>query len=159
MFMCSLLKRKKYKTCFACIKYFLLMEEELWKHLCCLSGLWSLLKHLGLLGRNCKPAGTGGYGRVKVALPNSRGMLYSTVKWGSNWDFYYRAAKYINGLWVLYGLLALSAVDAHLFCVLQNVSVSLPSQHHSQNELYIGIGLSVVLLAILILALFLTRRK
>uniref|UniRef100_A0A8C6J026 Uncharacterized protein n=1 Tax=Melopsittacus undulatus TaxID=13146 RepID=A0A8C6J026_MELUD len=41
---------------------------------------------------------------------------------------------------------------------LQNVSVSLPSQQHSQNVLYIGIGLSVVLLAILILALFLTRQ-
>ncbi|KAM8993827.1 hepatitis A virus cellular receptor 1 homolog isoform 1-T1 [Ara ararauna] len=40
---------------------------------------------------------------------------------------------------------------------LQNLSVSLPSQRHSQNELYIGIGLSVAILAVLILALFLTR--
>ncbi|KFQ73316.1 hypothetical protein N335_13817, partial [Phaethon lepturus] len=39
---------------------------------------------------------------------------------------------------------------------LQNVSVSLPSHQYSENGLYIGIGLCVVLLAILILALFLT---
>ncbi|NXF29342.1 HAVR1 protein, partial [Nyctibius bracteatus] len=39
---------------------------------------------------------------------------------------------------------------------LQNVSVSLPSQHYSENGLYIGIGLCAALLAILILALFLT---
>ncbi|KFQ86825.1 hypothetical protein N337_04534, partial [Phoenicopterus ruber ruber] len=38
---------------------------------------------------------------------------------------------------------------------LQNASVSLPRQQHSENGLYIGIGLCAVLLAILILALFL----
>ncbi|KAM9289325.1 hepatitis A virus cellular receptor 1 homolog isoform 1-T1 [Morus bassanus] len=41
---------------------------------------------------------------------------------------------------------------------LQNMSVSLPSQQYSENGLYIGIGLCAVLLAILILALFLTRQ-
>ncbi|XP_075367124.1 hepatitis A virus cellular receptor 2 homolog [Mycteria americana] len=41
---------------------------------------------------------------------------------------------------------------------LQNTSVSFPSQQYSENGLYIGIGLCVVLLAILILALFLTRQ-
>ncbi|NWW90905.1 HAVR1 protein, partial [Rhynochetos jubatus] len=39
---------------------------------------------------------------------------------------------------------------------LQNVSLSFPSQQYSENGLYIGIGLCAVLLAILILALFLT---
>ncbi|NWS65529.1 HAVR1 protein, partial [Crotophaga sulcirostris] len=39
---------------------------------------------------------------------------------------------------------------------LQNVSVSLPIQHYSENRLYIGIGLCVALLVIVILALFLT---
>ncbi|XP_068264928.1 hepatitis A virus cellular receptor 1 homolog isoform X2 [Nyctibius grandis] len=39
-----------------------------------------------------------------------------------------------------------------------NVSVSLPSQHYSENGLYIGIGLCAALLAVLILALFLTRK-
>ncbi|NXN71280.1 HAVR1 protein, partial [Himantopus himantopus] len=39
---------------------------------------------------------------------------------------------------------------------LQNPSVSRPTQQYSENWLYIGIGLSVVLLAILFLALFLT---
>ncbi|KFV40821.1 hypothetical protein N341_01152, partial [Tyto alba] len=39
---------------------------------------------------------------------------------------------------------------------LQNVSVSLSGQQYSENGLYIGIGLCAVLLAILILALFLT---
>ncbi|NXS42522.1 HAVR1 protein, partial [Balaeniceps rex] len=38
----------------------------------------------------------------------------------------------------------------------QNTSVSLPSLQYSENGLYIGIGLCAVLLAILILALFLT---
>ncbi|NXD76413.1 HAVR1 protein, partial [Halcyon senegalensis] len=38
---------------------------------------------------------------------------------------------------------------------LQNMSVSLSSQHYSENGLYIGIGLCAVLLTILILALFL----
>uniref|UniRef100_A0A8C8AGQ6 Ig-like domain-containing protein n=1 Tax=Otus sunia TaxID=257818 RepID=A0A8C8AGQ6_9STRI len=42
---------------------------------------------------------------------------------------------------------------------LQNASLSLSSQQYSENGLYIGIGLCAVLLAILILALFLTRRK
>ncbi|XP_009970548.2 hepatitis A virus cellular receptor 1 homolog isoform X1 [Tyto alba] len=41
---------------------------------------------------------------------------------------------------------------------LQNVSVSLSGQQYSENGLYIGIGLCAVLLAILILALFLTRQ-
>ncbi|KAM6116163.1 hepatitis A virus cellular receptor 2 homolog [Pterocles gutturalis] len=41
---------------------------------------------------------------------------------------------------------------------LQNVSVSLPNQQYSENGLYIGIGLCAALLAILILALFLTRQ-
>ncbi|KAM6408468.1 hepatitis A virus cellular receptor 2-like [Rhynochetos jubatus] len=41
---------------------------------------------------------------------------------------------------------------------LQNVSLSFPSQQYSENGLYIGIGLCAVLLAILILALFLTRQ-
>ncbi|KAM6122935.1 hepatitis A virus cellular receptor 2-like [Phoenicopterus ruber ruber] len=41
---------------------------------------------------------------------------------------------------------------------LQNASVSLPRQQHSENGLYIGIGLCAVLLAILILALFLARQ-
>ncbi|GAB0195955.1 hepatitis A virus cellular receptor 1 [Grus japonensis] len=41
---------------------------------------------------------------------------------------------------------------------LQNTSVSLPSQQYSENGLYIGIGLCAVLLTILVLALFLTRR-
>ncbi|KFV55331.1 hypothetical protein N328_01473, partial [Gavia stellata] len=39
---------------------------------------------------------------------------------------------------------------------LQNASVSLPKQQYSENGLYIGVGLCAVLLAILILALFLT---
>ncbi|NWU93045.1 HAVR1 protein, partial [Upupa epops] len=39
---------------------------------------------------------------------------------------------------------------------MQNMSVSLPLQHYSENRLYIGIGLCVALLAVLILALFLT---
>ncbi|NXG64234.1 HAVR1 protein, partial [Hemiprocne comata] len=39
---------------------------------------------------------------------------------------------------------------------LQNTSVSLTSQQYSENGLYIGIGLCVVLLAILILVLFLS---
>ncbi|NXW54145.1 HAVR1 protein, partial [Eurystomus gularis] len=39
---------------------------------------------------------------------------------------------------------------------LQNVSLSFPSQHYSENGLYIGIGLCVVFLVILILVLFLT---
>ncbi|NXP51263.1 HAVR1 protein, partial [Heliornis fulica] len=38
---------------------------------------------------------------------------------------------------------------------LQNTSVSLPSQPYSENGLYIGIGLCMVLLTILILSLFL----
>ncbi|KAM9373289.1 hepatitis A virus cellular receptor 2-like [Phaethornis superciliosus] len=42
---------------------------------------------------------------------------------------------------------------------LQNMSVSLSSQQYSENWLYIGIGLCGGLLAILILALFLTRSK
>ncbi|KAM9265866.1 hepatitis A virus cellular receptor 2 isoform 1-T1 [Cariama cristata] len=41
---------------------------------------------------------------------------------------------------------------------LQNMSVSLHSHQYSENGLYIGIGLCAVLLAILILALFLTRQ-
>uniref|UniRef100_A0A8C4UWR2 Ig-like domain-containing protein n=1 Tax=Falco tinnunculus TaxID=100819 RepID=A0A8C4UWR2_FALTI len=41
---------------------------------------------------------------------------------------------------------------------LQNMSVSLPRQQYSENGLYIGVGLCAVLLAILILALFLTRQ-
>ncbi|NXY87720.1 HAVR1 protein, partial [Alcedo cyanopectus] len=40
--------------------------------------------------------------------------------------------------------------------ILQNVSLSLPSEHYSENGWYIGIGLCVALLAILILALFLS---
>ncbi|NXT48545.1 HAVR1 protein, partial [Pluvianellus socialis] len=39
---------------------------------------------------------------------------------------------------------------------LQNPSVSHPSQQYSENWIYIGIGLCVVLLAVLFLALFLT---
>ncbi|NXR37847.1 HAVR1 protein, partial [Zosterops hypoxanthus] len=39
---------------------------------------------------------------------------------------------------------------------LQNTSVSLPSQHHPEHGLYIGIGTCTALLLILILALFLT---
>ncbi|KFQ31022.1 hypothetical protein N331_11641, partial [Merops nubicus] len=39
---------------------------------------------------------------------------------------------------------------------LQNVSLSLPSQQYSEKGLYIGIGLCTALLAVLILALFLT---
>ncbi|XP_071615240.1 hepatitis A virus cellular receptor 2 isoform X2 [Heliangelus exortis] len=42
---------------------------------------------------------------------------------------------------------------------LQNMSVSLSSQQYSENWLYIGSGLCGGLLAILILALFLTRRS
>ncbi|XP_051487560.1 hepatitis A virus cellular receptor 2 isoform X2 [Apus apus] len=41
---------------------------------------------------------------------------------------------------------------------LQNTSVSLTSQQYSENGLYIGIGLCVVLLAILILILLLSRK-
>ncbi|XP_074694519.1 hepatitis A virus cellular receptor 1 homolog isoform X1 [Strix aluco] len=41
---------------------------------------------------------------------------------------------------------------------LQNASLSLSGQQYSENGLYIGIGLCAVLLAILILALFLTRQ-
>ncbi|XP_040459465.1 hepatitis A virus cellular receptor 1 homolog isoform X3 [Falco naumanni] len=41
---------------------------------------------------------------------------------------------------------------------LQNMSVSLPREQYSENGLYIGVGLCAVLLAILILALFLTRQ-
>ncbi|NWR72132.1 HAVR1 protein, partial [Centropus unirufus] len=39
---------------------------------------------------------------------------------------------------------------------LQNVSVSLPSRHYSENWLYIGIGICAALLVIIILVLFLT---
>ncbi|KAM6055342.1 hepatitis A virus cellular receptor 2 isoform 2-T2 [Theristicus caerulescens] len=41
---------------------------------------------------------------------------------------------------------------------LQDASVSFPRQQYSENGLYIGIGLCAVLLAIFILALFLTRQ-
>ncbi|XP_014803195.1 PREDICTED: hepatitis A virus cellular receptor 1 homolog isoform X2 [Calidris pugnax] len=41
---------------------------------------------------------------------------------------------------------------------MQNPSVSRPSQQYSENWLYIGIGLCVVLLVILFLALFIIRR-
>ncbi|KAM6248920.1 hepatitis A virus cellular receptor 1 homolog isoform 2-T2 [Spheniscus humboldti] len=41
---------------------------------------------------------------------------------------------------------------------LQNASALHPSQQYSENGLYIGIGLCAVLLAILILALFITRQ-
>ncbi|XP_026714216.1 hepatitis A virus cellular receptor 2 isoform X3 [Athene cunicularia] len=41
---------------------------------------------------------------------------------------------------------------------LQNASLTLSGQQYSENGLYIGIGLCAVLLAILILALFLTRQ-
>lgn len=87
--------------------------------------------------------------------------LVPYLKFGScsQVHFHCRVAKYTNGLWVLYGLLSVSATNAHLFCVWQNQSVSHPSQQYSENWLYIGIGLCVVLLAILFLALFLTRRK